>query len=383
MRRFLLAAILLPIIAGAQEAPPPAKLALHPATISAVIGRHNLTYLGEGDSALTFDLYQSRRRQGAQPVFIVFNVIGRGFKDDPLNSGWARLAAAEGFAGIVYQVPDESRAVASFDALLAHLRRNAIRLGIQSDSIVVWAGSTNARIALPTAEDASRTTIRALLLYYGAGSSPSWRRDLPVLVVRAGLDQPLLQRLQIAMIDSMISRNLPVTLINHPHATHPFEDQQFDATSREIMRQTFAFAHTALLGTSRGALEDGALAANTAAALLREEWPTAVAGYQELHRQHPDDFNLTQRLGDALLGARRFSESGAAYDSALAQGSWRRVELALGAIAAYGQAGDLDRTRTWLDRIPPSWESERILSRIGAAASVPQIRELILQRTPR
>jgi hypothetical protein len=267
-----------------------------------------------------------------------------------------------------------------FDTLMSHLARHADDLRVQADTVGVWMGSGNTGPGVAAAFDPSRRRIRAAVIYYGSGEAPAVRRDLPTLVVRVGLDQPAVLRAQDAMIARMLAANLPVSVINHPHGTHPFEEPATDSASANVVRQTLAFLTTALSVPAARSYAAGEPLAAAAAALLAQQWDTAVARYQAIVRQQPSDFDLVQRLGDALLGAGRFLDAAEQYERALELGSWRRGELAFGAIASYAQAGQLERARPWLGRIPPRWTTEFILSRLGPAASAPGVVEFVRSR---
>ena len=74
--------------------------------------------------------------------------------------------------------------------MLRYLTSHGSALGIDTAAIAVYAGSGNVRNALPLLEQPSLTAVRAAVIYYGTGPVTTFRLDLPLLWVRAGLDRP-------------------------------------------------------------------------------------------------------------------------------------------------------------------------------------------------
>jgi acetyl esterase/lipase len=67
-------------------------------------------------------------------------------------------------------------------------------------------------------------------------------RALPLFIARAGQDQvPHLNETIDRSLLKALTRNLPVTFVNHPAAPHAFDLFYDSATSREIIRQILAF----------------------------------------------------------------------------------------------------------------------------------------------
>ena len=81
-----------------------------------------------------------------------------------------------------------------FDGIVSYVREHAAELRADPDRIGIWACSGHVSKSLPMAEDPARTTIKSAVFYYGAAPVKQWRLDLPILMVRAGLDRPALNR---------------------------------------------------------------------------------------------------------------------------------------------------------------------------------------------
>jgi putative ABC transport system permease protein len=79
-------------------------------------------------------------------------------------------------------------------------------------------------------------------IYYGMIERPLVRRDLPLLIVRAGLEPNAeLQRNLDAYVATLLAQNTPLTLINYPDGHHSFDLVDDNERSREIIRETLAF----------------------------------------------------------------------------------------------------------------------------------------------
>ena len=182
--------------------------------------------------------------------------------------GWTvsmcQLIALSGMVAIAYTNRDP---VADLQALLDHIHERAGSLRIDPAKVGVLAMSGNVPTALTTImQDASRAPACAVFscgclldldgatdvadaarqfrfANPGAGRTVAdLRRDVPLLVTRAGRDQfPAMN----ASIDSFIRQglkeNLPITFVNHAEGPHAFDLFDDSRTSRDILRQTLRF----------------------------------------------------------------------------------------------------------------------------------------------
>ena len=340
--------------------------------------RRDLAFKASDGSTLRFDLFRPRG-EARPPVVVIFNLNGPAGRTFPLSQSWARAFAGAGVAAACYEARTAS-ADSDFDALLAHLAARGAELAIDGERVGVWAGSSNVSRALPLSADPARRQVRALVAMYGHGPLTAFRRDLPVLFVRAGLDS----RRVLAPLDSLIARglaqNAPVSVVNLPHGTHPFEESIDDDAARGAIARVLAFFAETLASGSTASLQAGAASAEANAALVARDWPRAIAAFEALAQARPNDFDLAQRVGDARLGAGDFTGAAAAYERALELGSWRKGELAMGAIAAYAQAGRIESARPWLDRLAPMWTNEVVLQRLGEVGAREDVRKLFESR---
>jgi dienelactone hydrolase len=63
----------------------------------------------------------------------------------------------------------------------------------------------------------------------------------PLLVAKAGLDEPWLNQLIDSFRDQAKASNLSLEYLEHPKGHHAFDIRDDDDTSREILRRTMSF----------------------------------------------------------------------------------------------------------------------------------------------
>lgn len=171
---------------------------------------------------------------------------------------WGRAVAASGLVGITYG----NRTPADVDALVAHLRANAVSLAIDPARVGAWSCSGNAPDALGLM---TRTPLTCAALLYpflldvdGATALPEAAAKfyfaappitiddlpdaVPMLIVRAGADQtPALNVTLDRFVAAARTRGLPVTLIDHPDAPHAFDLVDDRAATHAVTEQVLDF----------------------------------------------------------------------------------------------------------------------------------------------
>ncbi|HKN66643.1 MAG TPA: tetratricopeptide repeat protein, partial [Gemmatimonadaceae bacterium] len=303
-------------------------------------------------ATLAMDLYQLPRARGARPrvALIFFNQAMGADRRGPLYTAWARAAASQGLVGIL---PDlrQGRQARDFEAVLRFLTSHSSALGIDTAAIAVYAASGNVFTALPVLEQPSLTAVRAAVIYYGTGPVTTFRRDLPLLWVRAGLDRPEVNQEIAALASRAIAQNAPVTLLNHPTGYHGFELFNDDDATRAVIVQTLAFVRQATSRPYQRALAAGAREAAAAGAVQSGNYHEAAELYAELAQARPSDARLRLSLGESLLGDGRYREACSLFESLKDRGLGYR-DLGLPAARACARAGDGDAAIGWLRSIP-------------------------------
>jgi hypothetical protein len=210
----------------------------------------------------TFDLYTAATGTPAPTVLFVYGFpdprFAEGLRGMGAYTSWGRLLAISGMNAIAYSYRDP---VADLAALLAHLREHAGRLGIDATRLGVWAASGNVPTALHLLMTQPAGAFRAAALLYGymldvpaaaehfGLAVPARGRSIddvpfavPILVVRAGQDQtPLLNASLDAFVVAALGRDLPITLVNQPGASHSFDLFDDGEASRVTIRTVLAF----------------------------------------------------------------------------------------------------------------------------------------------
>lgn len=148
------------------------------------------------------------------PVLIFLNSASGPGRAHPFYVAWATLAASKGVTAIVPDLGMDTFAT-DFASLIAHLSRLSDDPTIDRDAIAVYAGSGNVWRALPIVQDPKLTSVKSAVMYYGAATVTQFRTDLPMLLVRAGLDRPELNRAIDTLASSAVAQNAPITLLNH------------------------------------------------------------------------------------------------------------------------------------------------------------------------
>lgn len=300
---------------------------------------------------LRMDVYRPANATGALPAIIFFNAAtGAQRRAFAFYTKWAEIAAFHGLVAIVPDLRRDSLAT-DFEALIGHLGGRAASYRIDRNAIAVYAGSGNVYSAFPILQDPKRTDVKAAVMYYGSANVSQFRRDLPVLFVRAGLDRPDLNASIGRLAALGVTQNAPVTLLNHPFGYHAFEIRNDDAGTRGVIDQTIAFIKQAIAPAYQRALHAGIREATAAGYVASGNAPQAAAIYGALAAERPDDVQVRLAYGEALLADSQFASACAEFDKLRGKGLGPR-DLGVPAARACAQKGDATAAIAWLESIP-------------------------------
>src|ERR1700704_1881072 len=130
----------------------------------------NVVYGKWSGGELMMDIYRPAKLAATArlPVIVFLNTFGVPRREDEMYTGWAKIAAAHGFAAIN---PDSHSGgiEQDFDLLLAYLAEKAASLHIDANQVAVHAVSGNVSLAFPLVENPKRTAVKAAVMYYGLG----------------------------------------------------------------------------------------------------------------------------------------------------------------------------------------------------------------------
>ncbi|HEU4333905.1 MAG TPA: hypothetical protein VFT32_05365 [Candidatus Eisenbacteria bacterium] len=318
-------------------------------------------YAEAAGRSLKLDFFHPREAPGAAtggarasgPAPVVVFVNGVGAESPPLRrwgiyQSWGRLVAVSGMAAVTYdarrEAPREDLA-----ALVAHLRANAARYGIDPENVAIWACSANLPHGSRYALDPANTHVKAAVFYYGGIDTTHLRTDLPVLVARAGLDAAGLNASLNAFVARALARNAAVTAINIPNGRHAFDLVDPEETSRDAVRATLAFLRANLSEASQaghGARADQRRAVDRHAARDWEGTLAATAAWREREPEAAQSFHLA---GDAYYQLRRYREAAESYDRAGTL-RWYPFITLYNAGCSWALAGDRERALAALER---------------------------------
>jgi hypothetical protein len=242
--------------------------------MDAVTVARDIEVSGTGRPPVTMDLYMPpvTPSGGGVPVVVIVagfpdagfqRMLGCRFKEMGSTVSWARLMAASGMAAVAYANREPA---ADLDAVLRHLRSGGSSLGLDAGRMGLWASSGHAPLALWGLMGGGARSLCAALLYPftldrpghtavadaagvfhfahpAAGrSAADLPADVPLFLARAGRDEnPGLNDTLDRFVSDALSRNLPVTVTNHPEGAHAFDLLDDGPVTRRIVGEVLAF----------------------------------------------------------------------------------------------------------------------------------------------
>jgi dienelactone hydrolase len=318
-----------------------------------VVVTRDVEYARTGDATLKFDLYRARTARDPVPVVILLNGIGADWMRGHVQyMGWGRYLTTRGMAGVTMDSA-EGAVPENFDRLLAYLEAHAGALGIDPSRLVVWACSANVTAALPLVQDVHRGRVSGAVMYYGTGEVSAYRLDLPLMVVRAGLDNPALNRDIDAIVSAAAAANVPLTAMNVQAGHHGFDVRDDNDESRAVLSATLDFMAAAADPARIQARARGLTLARAGAASFRGDWRAASEAYRVLADERPRDPEVQQRLGEALLAQNDLRPAVAALQRSLALNTSNKGIVTFALVRAHAKLGDVDRAFEWLEKLQP------------------------------
>ena len=315
---------------------------------------------------LRFDLYSPAHQDSPVPVVLFMNGVGAGdIRTWGQYTGWGRLVTASGFAGVVYD-SHEGGVIEDTQALLRYLREHAAGLQIDAGNVALWACSANVTSGLPLAMDARNTAIKAAVIYYGMAPVKEIRMDLPILLVRAGLDGIGLNRGIGEFVAAATAANAPLTYVNLPAAHHAFDVRDDSDLSRAVIARTLEFMKMQVQVSAQKEISAGVREATAAGAVFRGDWARALREYEALAAARPQDSEIHRNFGNALFSAGQYRRALTEFQRAVDLGNPNLGWISYSAAKASLKLGDSEAAFKWVENlkdIPPHAASAQVRSR--------------------
>ena len=241
--------------------------------------RKDIGYKRAGSKDLKLDIYipEVAKRRTVPAVVLAHGFVPPNLapflKDTTAFNGEARWLAAHGLIVVVPEIgspirgpqPDQwftgvPEVAANVEDAIAFVRREAAKYQVDPEKLCVMAFSGGGLWGLTPALRDPPPYLKCAVAYYPMlATQPAQPRELvplellrasrnpvPMLLVRAGRDQPELNANIDAFVQEARHRNAPLTVINLPEAHHAFEFTDDLESSRDAMRRTGAFLNEQL-----------------------------------------------------------------------------------------------------------------------------------------
>ncbi|MBC7872865.1 MAG: dienelactone hydrolase family protein [Ferruginibacter sp.] len=312
---------------------------------------NNLSYLPNDTLKADFYLPVNYKKQ-KNPVLVFIDGLGSDFRKWDHYRAWAQFAAGEGFVSVIYS-SRKNYATQSFDGLLNFIASGVDTYFTDLNRVAVYAGSGNVMLGLPLAN--SDTRIKAALIYYGTARMESFRPDLPVLLVRAGLDNVQLNKDLDSLAFKALTANAPYTITNFNTAVHAFEDFTTNRISKQFVKSSLNFLRENMLDLVQEDLSKHTMEIIAMRELYRANWTAALEAYRKVLQKDSANNEAERQLGNISIELKNYETALLYYNNALAHGNWRKGEIARQKLLAY----------TKLDNIDAAVMEMHILNKIG------------------
>jgi len=236
----------------------------------------NLKYAKSDDPSVLMDIYvPSDLSENEKRPAVIFLHGGAKTaytpKDWGVYTSWGRLIAASGFVGVTFthrlEYPNASLEKAAADVLDAvkYMRAYADKYHVDNDRVCLIAYSAGGPL-LTLGMRGEMPFVRCLVGFYAfmdiqqsdyrktekpetvKSFSPitylqtDANRIPPMFIARAGHDEvPTMLDSIDRFVAEALSKDIALTLVNHPQGVHGFDNQNDDERSREIIRTAIEF----------------------------------------------------------------------------------------------------------------------------------------------
>ena len=201
--------------------------------------------------------------------------------------------------------------------------RNSFQIDPQQ--LAIYAGSGNANKGLALANNNIR--IKAAMIYYGSSPIDHFRTDLPVLLIRSGLDNTGLNRKLDSLALRALQANAPYTIVNINYAEHAFDDIQ-DPRIVKIMTRSLDFLQLNLQPASQKKYAEMKSEIEAMRDLYNGTLASALNSFKQALKNHPGNNETERQIGNIYIEMGKWSLAIKAYNDAVEHGNWRKGEIA-------------------------------------------------------
>ena len=254
------------------------------------IVQKDITYKTVDGNELKLDVYYPSDYDGETRLPAVIFVHGDGPSEFLKNAkewgeytSWGQLAAASGLIAVTFNHRSTEmltrlyEAASDVDDLIAFVRDDSKMLGIDANRIAIWTCSAGGPIGLRSALRDASPYVRCIVSYFAISDLkvyyeepeeetefpgpplPAFSQEVfdefsgaahvsresgtiaPMLIVRAGLDDPRLNASIARLVTVAVAKNVDIDFMNHATGHHGFEILDDNARSHEIIRATLEF----------------------------------------------------------------------------------------------------------------------------------------------
>ncbi|QQE81020.1 alpha/beta hydrolase [Alicyclobacillus sp. SO9] len=251
--------------------------------------RRNLVYKTAEDTELKFDLYYPAHYDGTSLLPAVIFAHGEApwevlynAKDWGQYTGWGQLAASAGIVGITFTrrpsagFTELKTASGDVNDFFEHMSKHAEDFGVDTERLALWVCSAGGPAALSVALQERVLRFKAVAALYTLMNlthidelqgeisssearhySPIWalhdrpsEEVPPMMVVRAGRDNEVINQSIDDFTAKCFARNLPITVVNHKDGQHGFDVRDNTSMSRYVIDSVLLFLGYHLHGSA-------------------------------------------------------------------------------------------------------------------------------------
>ncbi len=295
------------------------------------IVKTNINYIS-GDT-LKADIYLPASYKNQKNAALIFiDGFGGDFRKLDHYTGWAKFAATQGFVSILYS-SRQGYIKPAFEKLVDFIYANAGKYFIDTSRLAVYAGSGNVPEGLPLAN--SDTRVKAALIFYGPAKIDSFRLDMPVLLIRAGLDNVQLNQMLDSLAHSALAANAPYTIVNLNTKLHAFEDFSDSSNTAQLLLPLINFLKENMGAHAHNNFLLHGQEVIGAREMYKGNWQASLQAYTRALQFSPGNDETERQLGNICIELKDYEKALQYYDSSLAHGNWRKGEIARKKLLAY------------------------------------------------